>query len=178
MGGRCYQEAGNQFDHYTVEYTFADGAKLFCFSRHMAGCWSTYADYAHGSKGSAVIMADLGEPKPRIYNSQRIDEDKPVWEFGRNDPNPYEVEWQVLVDAIRQDKKHNEARRAGEAEVAALMGRIATHTGQYITWDQVLQSKFQFVPDIDHLTFDTPAPIHEGPDGLYAAPQPGITQEC
>jgi predicted dehydrogenase len=178
MGGRCYQEAGNQFDHYTVEYTFADGAKLFCFSRHMAGCWSTYADYAHGSKGSAVIMSDLGEPKPRIYNSQRIDEDKPVWEFGRNDPNPYEVEWQVLVDAIRQDKKHNEARRAGEAEVAALMGRIATHTGQYITWDQVLQSEFQFVPDIDKLTFDTPAPIREGPDGLYAAPQPGIDLEC
>ena len=30
MGGRCYPEAGNLFDHYTVEYTFADGAKLFC----------------------------------------------------------------------------------------------------------------------------------------------------
>ena len=57
MGGRCYPQAGNQFDHYTVEYTFADGAKLFAFSRHMPGCWETYADYAHGSKGSAVIMA-------------------------------------------------------------------------------------------------------------------------
>ena len=178
MGGRCYPEAGNQFDHYTVEYTFADGAKLFAFSRHMTNCWATYADYAHGSKGSAVIMTDLGEPKPRIYKSQKIDEDKPVWEFGQNDPNPYDVEWQVLVDAIRQDKKHNEARRAGEAEVAALMGRIATHTGQEITWDQVMKSEFQFVKDIDHLTFDTPAPIHEGPDGIYPAPQPGITKEC
>ena len=178
MGGRCYQEAGNQFDHYTVEYTFADGAKLFAFSRHMANCWSTYADYAHGSKGSAVLMSDLGEPKPRIYNSQRIDQDKPVWEYGQSDPNPYEVEWQILVDAIRQDKKHNEAHRAGEAEIAALMGRIATHTGQEITWDQIVKSEFQFVKDIDHLTFDTPAPIHEGPDGIYPAPQPGITQEC
>ena len=35
MGGRCYSECGNLFDHYTVEYTFADGAKLFAFSRHM-----------------------------------------------------------------------------------------------------------------------------------------------
>ena len=75
-------------------------------------------------------------------------------------------------------RKHNEARRAGEAEVAALMGRIATHTGQEITWDQVMKSEFQFVKDIDHLTFDTPAPIQEGPDGLYPPPQPGITQEC
>ena len=39
------------------------------------------------------------------------------------------------------------------------MGRIATHTGQEITWDQVMKSEFQFVKDIDHLTLDTPAPI-------------------
>lgn len=178
MGGRCYAQAGNQFDHYTVEYTFADGATLLAFSRHMAGCWSTYADYAQGSKGSAVIMAALGDPKPRIYKSQNAVPDQLVWEFGQGDPNPYHAEWQLLLDAIRQDKPHNEARRAGEAEVAALMGRIATHTGQYVTWDEVLKSDFQFVDDVDHMTFDTPAPIQAGPDGVYAAPQPGITKEC
>ena len=110
MGGRCFEQAGNQFDHYTVEYTFADGAKLFCFSRHMNSCWETYADYVHGAKGSAVIMSNLAQPKPRIFASQRIEEDTPVWEYGKNDPNPYDVEWQLLVEAIRQDKRHNEAR--------------------------------------------------------------------
>ena len=178
MGGRCYPQAGNLFDHYTVEYTFADGTKLFAFSRHMNGCWNTYADYAHGSKGSAVIMASLGAPKPRIYKSHNMVKGEQVWEYGRRDPNPYRAEWQVLLDAIRQDKPHNEARRAGEAEVAALMGRAATHTGQYITWDQMLNSKFQYVADIDNMTINTPAPIHEGPDGIYPAPQPGITKEC
>jgi predicted dehydrogenase len=177
MGGRCYPEAGNQFDHYTVEYTFADGAKLFAFSRHMANCWSTYADYAHGSKGSAVIMATLGEPKPKIYKSQNMVPEEVVWEFSQPDPNPYHVEWQLLLDAIRENKPHNEAKRAGEAEVAALMGRIATHTGQLVTWDQVMGSDFRFVDDIDHMTFETPAPIHEGPDGIYPAPQPGLTKE-
>lgn len=101
-----------------------------------------------------------------------------VWEFGRPDPNPYHAEWQVLLDANRQDKPHNEARRAGEADVVALMGRMATHTGQYISWDQALNSDFQFVEDIDNMTFDTPAPIHAGPDSVYPAPQPGITKEC
>ncbi|MDH4239490.1 MAG: Gfo/Idh/MocA family oxidoreductase [Phycisphaerae bacterium] len=177
MGGRCYEQAGSQFDHYTVEYTFADGTKLLAFSRHMNNCWSTYSDYAHGSKGSAVIMATLGDPKPKIYKSHNMVKEELIWEFGQPDPNPYHAEWQVLVDAIRQNKPHNEARRAGEAEVVALMGRIATHTGQYITWDQVLNSNFQFVKDIDNMTFDTPAPIKAGPDGIYAAPQPGITKE-
>ena len=177
FGGRCYPEAGNQFDHYTVEYTFADGTKLFAFSRHINGCWNTYSDYAHGSKGSAVLMATLGQPKPKIYKGHDMKPGNLIWQYGENDPNPYRVEWQLLLDAIRQDKPHNEARRAGEAEVAALMGRIATHTGQYITWDQVMASDFQFIKDIDNISFDTEAPIHAGPDGLYAAPQPGITKE-
>jgi len=177
MGGRCYQEAGNQFDHYTVEYTFADGAKLFAFSRHMNGCWQTYSDYAHGSKGSAVIMDSLAAPKPRIYKSQNMVPEDMVWEYGQPDCNPYVEEWQLLLDAIRQDKPHNEARRAGEADVAALMGRMATHTGQYVTWDEALNSSFQFVDDIDNMSFDTAAPIHEGPDGVYPCPQPGVTKE-
>ncbi|MBW8041890.1 MAG: Gfo/Idh/MocA family oxidoreductase [Planctomycetes bacterium] len=177
MGGRCYEQAGNQFDHYTVEYTFADGTKLLAFSRHMNGCWNTYTDYAHGSKGSAVIMSSLGDPKPKIYKSHNMVKKELVWEYGQPDPNPYHAEWQVLVDAIRQNKPHNEARRAGEAEVVALMGRMAAHTGQYITWDQALNSNFQFVKDIDNITFETPAPIKAGPNGIYAAPQPGITKE-
>jgi predicted dehydrogenase len=177
FGGRCYEQAGNQFDHYTVEYTFDDGTKLLAFTRGMNNCWSTYSDYAHGSKGSAVLMETLGEPKPKIYKSHKMIPENLAWEFGRNDPNPYRAEWQLLLDAIRQDKPHNEARRAGEAEIAALMGRMATHTGQYLTWDQVLKSGFKFVKDIDNMTFETEAPIHAGPGGIYPAPQPGITKE-
>jgi predicted dehydrogenase len=177
FGGRCFEKAGSQFDHYTVEYTFADGTKLFAFSRHMTGCWETYSDYAHGSKGSAVIMASLAAPRPKIYKSHNMVPEEMVWQYPGRDPNPYRVEWQLLLDAIRQDKPHNEARRAGEAEVAALMGRAATHTGQYITWDQTLNSDFQFVEDIDGMNFETPAPVHAGPDGIYNPPQPGITKE-
>ena len=177
MGGRCYETAGNQMDHFSVEYTFADGTKLFAFSRHIDGCWGTYADYAHGSKGSAVIMANLSQPRSRIYKSQNMVKDQISWQFPGNDPNPYDTEWEVLFDAIRGDRPHNEARRAGEADVAALMGRAATHTGKEITWDQMMKSDFQFVEDIDGMTYDTEAPIHEGPDGLYMPPMPGITKE-
>ncbi|MCY2993505.1 MAG: Gfo/Idh/MocA family oxidoreductase [Planctomycetota bacterium] len=177
FGGRCYPQAGNLFDHYTVEYTFADGAKLFAFSRHMAGCWETYSDFAHGSKGSAVIMTNLSQPSPRIYKSQQMVDAETVWKFDGADPNPYHREWQVLLDAVRENKPHNEARRAAEADLAAIMGRMATHTGAYITWEQALKSDFQYVADIDHLTLDSPAPLQAGPDGIYPCPQPGVTKE-
>lgn len=177
MGGRCFPEAGSQFDHYTVDYTFPDGSKLFSFSRHMKDCWGTYSDFAHGSKGSAQIMKSLRRPEPRIYRGQNMAPEEVVWEYGEDAPNPYVEEWQVLLDAIRNDTPHNEARRAGEAEFAALMGRAAVHTGQLVTLEQVKNSDFQFVENIDDMSFDTPAPIKEGPDGLYEPPQPGITVE-
>jgi len=177
MGGRCYPEAGNLFDHYTVEYTFADGAKLFAFSRHMNNCWNLYADYAHGSKGSAVIMSSLGTADPRLYKSQNMVDADMIWRFGPNEPNPYVVEWQVLLDAIRQDKPHNEARRAAEANMATIMGRMATHSGQMITWEQAWKSQFEYVKDIDDMTFDTPPPIRAAADGTYSAPQPGVSVE-
>ncbi len=177
MGGRCYEEAGNQFDHYTVEYTFADGAKLFAFSRHMKNCWGTYTDYAHGSQGSALLMAALGQPKPKIYKNQNMVPENVVWQADAPEPNPYDVEWQVLLDAIRQDKKHNEAHRAAQSNFAGIMGRAATHTGKMITWDEVVNSDFQWVADIDHLTLESEPPIHEGPDGIYPAPKPGLSVE-
>lgn len=177
MAGRCYPQTGNLLDHYSVEFTFADGTKLLAFSRHMAGCWQTYADYAHGTKGSAVLMTNLSEPNTRIYKSQRMTDDQLVWQYPQRERNPYHEEWQVLLDAIRQDKPHNEARRAGQANLVALMGRMAAHTGQYVTLKQAEESTFQYVEDIDHLTFDTPAPLEEGPDGVYPCPLPGTSKE-
>ena len=177
MGGRCYPEAGNLFDHYTVEYTFADGTKLFAFSRHMQNCWSTYSDYAHGTKGSAVIMTDLSDPKPKLYKSQKMVASEEIWRYPERDANPYHAEWQVLLDAIRQDQPHNEARRAAEANMATLMGRMAAHTGQYVTWEQAWNSNFQYVADIDKLTFESEPPIRADKEGRYAPPLPGTSQE-
>jgi len=177
MGGRCYPKSQNNFDHYSVEYTFDDGAKLFAFSRHMANCWSTYSDYAQGSKGSAVMMERLGRNHPKIYNSPKMTDENVVWKFEGNEANPYVVEWQLLLDAIRQDKPHNEAVRAGEANIAGLMGRAAAHTGKVITWDQMKTSDFQFVDGIDTMTLETAPPVKANPDGSYDPPMPGITVE-
>ena len=103
--------------------------------------------------------------------------DEVVWKYNGEEPNPYHVEWQLLLDAIRQNKPHNEGRRAAEADLVALMGRTAVHTGRMVTWEEAMESNFQYVADIDHMTFETPAPIQAGPDGNYPCPLPGTTNE-
>jgi hypothetical protein len=57
--------------------------------------------------------------------------------------------------------------------MADLMGCAAVHTGQVITWDQMMASNFQFCPNIDQLTADSLPPIQPDAQGRYPVPVPG-----
>ena len=78
------------------------------------------------------------------------------------------------VPAIREDKPYNEARRGAEASLVTCMGRMAAHTGQIITYDQMLNCEHEFAPNVDQLTIDGPAPLQADADGKYPIPLPGI----
>ena len=98
----------------------------------------------------------------------------PIWAFQGREPNPYQVEWDHLMEAIRKDRPYNEVRRGAEASLITSMGRMAAHTGQEITRDQMLACEHEFAPRVDKLTMDGPAPIMPDKDGKYPIPQPGI----
>ena len=53
------------------------------------------------------------------------------------------------------------------------MGRLAAHSGQLVTFDQMLNHDHEFAPDVDKLTLDGPAPLTLGSDGKYPIPEPG-----
>jgi hypothetical protein len=57
------------------------------------------------------------------------------------------------------------------------MGRMAAHTGQVITFDQILNHEHEFAPGVDKLTTDSPAPLQAGSDGKYPVPMPGIIKK-
>jgi len=180
MGSRCYRsgEVDQNFDHYSVEYTFPDGAKLFLNSRYMPGCREEFASYAHGTKGSAVISTFMHTPaKCRIFKGQSMTRADMTWAFPQPEPNPYQLEWDHLVDAIRQDKPYNEVKRGTEASLAVLMGRKAVHTGQTVTFEEMLNDAHEFAPGVDKLTMDSPAPMQMAAGGSYPVPQPGRLKE-
>jgi predicted dehydrogenase len=177
-GGRHYRgdSIDQNFDSYSVEYTFADGTKFYLQGRSMNGCHGEFASYAHGTKGSAVISASGHSPaRCRTYKGHNFDQGNILWQYpSRREPNPYQLEWDNLINAIRQDKPHNEVKRGVEASVVTAMGRMAAHTGQIITYDQMLNHEHELAPEVDNLTMDSPAPLQAGPDGKYPVPQPGI----
>jgi len=189
QGGRHYRDPDHidqNFDSYSVEYTFADGTKFFYDGRNMAGCRQEFAAYAHGTKGSAVISSAGHVPaRSRIYKDHNISMNwrgKPenlVWAFPQTpaEPNPYDLEWEHMLDAIRNDTPFNEVERGVAASVVTSMGRMAAHTGQEVTYDQMLNSTHVMAPNVLELTMDGNSPLMPDKDGRYPIPEPGIKRE-
>ena len=187
LGGRHFKESpegvayiDQNFDTYSVEYTFADGAKIYFDGRCMNGCYNNFSSYIHGTKGSAIASknGDCGAPST-IFKGQTPNRSEMVWESKtpRDERDWYQNEWNDLVDAIRADQPYNEVDRGVRVSLVTSMGRMAAHTGQEITYEQILNSEHEMAPDLDKLTMDSPAPLRSDSKGRYPVPQPGIVKD-
>ncbi len=183
LGGRHYKATprgdvyvDQNFDSYSVEYTFPDGTKFIQEGRCMAGTHGIYSSYGHGSKGMAIMSShgDCGLPSI-TYSSQSPEPSKKIWESDvpPDERNPYQNEWDDLIDAIRDDKPFNEAARGVKATAVSSMGRKAAHTGQEITFEEFLNSDEEYAPDVDKMTMDSSAPVESDAQGFYPTPEPG-----
>ena len=179
-GGRHYRGdcVDQNFDNYSVEYTFEDGAKFFFYGRSIDGCFDAYSSFAHGAKGMGVItLASVSPGCCRTFKGQKMTKENMLWAFPKNEQNPYQLEWNDLIAAIREDKPYNEVERGAKASLVSSMGRMAAHTGQIVTFQQMLDCTHEFAPDLAKLTMDSPAPLPAGPDGKYPLPEPGIKKD-
>jgi predicted dehydrogenase len=164
-------------DQYSVEYTFADGTKLFAQGRHVSGCWDIFSDFAHGTKGSAILMEGLAAAKSRIYKGQNQTAKDLVWRYQGQTESPYQLEHDLFFDAIRKNKPYNETERAAKACLVSIMGRMAAESGQVINYDEALASNLELAPGLEKITsLDAAAPIRPDANGKYSIPVPGQTK--
>ena len=146
--------------------------------RNMVGCKQRFASYANGTKGSAVISTSAHSPaRCRIYKGHNMTKENLTWSCPQPELDPYMMEWEDLLEAIRGDKPYNEARRGAEASLVTSMGRMAAHTGQEITYQQILNGDHEFAPGVNKLTMDSPAPVQADEDGYYPIPLPGLRKK-
>lgn len=168
MGGRQHRigpEFGEIFDHHSVEFEYADGTMMYSFCRHIPACWDSFSEHAHGTKGHASIQghgeAELfvdGLPKQR-------------WERG---PDGHQLEMDELFAAIVAGKSYNEGDYSAASTMTAILGRMATYSGQKVTWDQAFHSELDLSPS--GYTWDSIPQPKRGEDGLYPCAIPGITK--
>lgn len=156
-GGRQIpQPGGNIFDHFGVNYEYANGVRAFVGCRQQVGCYNENADYIMGTRGVCTIGRG---PIPRIAGETN-------WHYEGTKYDMYQAEHDALFAAIRQDKPINDGVWMAHSTLLAIMGRMAAYTGQQITWEQALNSKEKLFPD--NLDWN-------GSFAPPSTPQPGVT---
>ncbi|NLH74732.1 MAG: Gfo/Idh/MocA family oxidoreductase [Verrucomicrobia bacterium] len=179
VGGRGPDstDCSQNFDTYSIEYTFADGTKALVTGRYIPKCYNDFATFLHGTKCAAQFSGDIHAPTVQMYKDQRITQQNVAWRPEKEQVDPWQAEWNDLIDAIRKNKPYNETRRAAYSNLAAIMGRAAVHMGRIITWEEAMASDFKFCPDVDSLNENSPAPVKADAQGRYPAPVPGVWKE-
>ena len=140
MGGREVRkgpEFGNIFDHHSVVYDYASGARLISNTRQIEGCKSDISVTILGSKGTAHLT--------ERRNGVRISA-QGEWGYSGEEKNLYQVEHDELFASIRAGKTINNGEYMAKSTLLAIMGRMATYTGQEITWDMAWNSKEDLTP--------------------------------
>jgi predicted dehydrogenase len=166
MGGREVRtglQFGEIYDHHAVEFTYANGAKMFSQCRHQKNTWTSISEHAIGSRGKADI------------SGSRIDAiDQPSWKFKGASPNPYQIEHADLVAAIRSGTPYNEAEYGAHSTMTSIMGRMATYSGQLIKWDDAINSQISLSPK--NYAWDADPPVLPDRRGRYKIAVPGQTK--
>lgn len=161
MGGRLVRtdpSYGHIFDHFTIEYQYANGARVTAMCRQMAGCKTQVENRIMGTKGMADI--NPGSSKVTGYDGSV------VFEHPERGNNPYVQEHADLIASIRAGEPLNEAREVAYSTLTGIMGRESAYTGQVVTWDEIMSAEQDFIPT--DLAF-TNRPIPE-------VPTPGVTK--
>jgi predicted dehydrogenase len=158
MGGRQVRtgpEWGHIFDHFTIDYEYANGMRMMSMCRQIPNCANSVSEALTGTAGRAHLQAG---------NQYRI-EGKSPWKFAGTDNRPYVQEHTDLIASIRSGKPYNELKTVTESTLTAIMGRMSAYTGKAVTWEQALNSKETWAPQ--QLTF--------GPVPTPPVPMPGQT---
>jgi myo-inositol 2-dehydrogenase/D-chiro-inositol 1-dehydrogenase len=139
MGGRQARTDpmfGNIFDHFAVEYEYANGARVMSMCRQTEGAATNISERIVGTKGFSYIDSADGYIKGA----------KP-YENEKESPNPYVQEHIDLIASIKAGKPLNEGRQVAESTLTAIMGRMSAYTGRALSWDWAMSaSKLDLTP--------------------------------
>ncbi|MBK9120334.1 MAG: Gfo/Idh/MocA family oxidoreductase [Phycisphaerales bacterium] len=125
---RTSPEYGNVYDHFAVEYEYANGARVLSMCRQIDGTSTRVSERLVGTAGTADPSGEIFGP--RAYRFE--DADPPV--------NPYVQEHADLIASIRRGAPLNEGRQVAESTLTAILGRMSAYTGRELSWEWVLNS--------------------------------------
>jgi predicted dehydrogenase len=138
MGARqaLADQPGEIWDNFAVEYEYANGVRMYSYCGQIKRAWSSVSESVHGTKGTSNPGGSI-QPK----GGQ-------MWRYREKATDPYMQEHVDLINAILNDTELNEAKNVTESTLTAIMGREAAYSGGEVNWDEALNSKFAYGPEL------------------------------
>jgi len=125
MGGRHRRVTGDQFDFFSVDFTYPGEVHVHSQCRQISGCAKNVSERVIGEKGWSTCNGWLSTSGKLEIEAK----------------SPYVQEHADLIAAIRTGKVINESQNVAESTLCGVMGRISAYTGKEVTWDEMMQSK-------------------------------------
>jgi predicted dehydrogenase len=148
VGSRQRRVTGDQFDNFSIDYSFENGMHVHSMCRQINGCDSNVSERIQGTKGFTNCESTIFDLKGKeIWNYQYPlnKEGKPA----RSElKDPYVQEHIDLITAVRKGKPINEAENTAISTLTAIMGRVAAYTGKIVTWDEIMNSEMKLGPKV------------------------------
>ncbi|PZR40760.1 MAG: dehydrogenase [Azospira oryzae] len=169
MGGREVRkgkEYGEIFDHHYVEFQYADGSIMNSQCRHIKGTMSKVDELIVGTKGNINCGAmNITDRKGKV-----------IYQFDKGkENNPYQTEHDELFAAIaKKEYKFADAEHGAKSTMTAILGRLATYSGQVVEFDKALNSGLSLQPST--YAWDADMPVKPNADGYYPVAIPGVTK--
>jgi myo-inositol 2-dehydrogenase / D-chiro-inositol 1-dehydrogenase len=168
IGGRQVRvgpNVGEVFDHNAVEFTYPNGVKLFSYCRQIPGCYDAFSEHIHGTKGRVDI--DCKGTASMLVSGAVSRRWKPC-------PDGHQVEMDNFFAALQAGRTYNEVDSGAESTMTAILGRMASYSGQRVTWHDAIGSQINLVPKT--IAWNGETLVKPGPDGCYACAVPGVTK--
>lgn len=154
---------GDMFDHHTVVYEYAGGARIYALCRTQANTYHNASDIVMGTKGTCYL------------GDCRI-EGETKWRYEGPHNNPYDAEQKALLEAVRNNRPLNSGYHMNTSTMVGVLGQLACYSGKPVTWKEVWESDFSFGPSPEKASFDMQPPTKPDKTGNYPLPRPGVTE--
>jgi predicted dehydrogenase len=141
LGGRQVRtgpEYGHIYDHFSVVYEYASGAKLFSNCRQQEGCKNDISAHVLGTKGRAELSERTHGLVIRTGDQN--------WHYDGPENDLYQAEHDALFASIRNGKPINNGEYMSKSTLLAILGRMAAYTGKLVTWEMAWNSKEDLTP--------------------------------
>ncbi len=168
---RCWgqgarQQLGNKsgeiWDNFAIEYDYPGGVKMFSYCGQIKRSGSPgVTEVVHGTKGTSSPSGNY-----TVKGGQRW---RSSLKLQHN--NPYVMEHVDLINAILNNTELNETKNVTDSTLTAIMGREAAYSGDWVEWDEILNSKFQYGPD---LLYTDASKMQWGDFRTLKPPMPGV----